>query len=77
MRPPANRKSANLFLDETLVSEARDLKINVSRAAEDGITLAARAERERFWCLENAKAIVAMNAYTDNSGLPLARYRQF
>jgi len=76
MSQPA-RKSANLSLDSDLVSQARDLKINLSRAAEDGIKLAVKAERERLWRLENAEAIAASNKYVEEHGLPLAKYRQF
>ncbi|WP_421872569.1 type II toxin-antitoxin system CcdA family antitoxin [Pararhizobium sp.] len=71
------RKSANLSLDSNLVSQARDLKINISRAAEDGIKLAVKAEQERLWRLENAEAIRLENEYVEKHGLPLAKYRQF
>ncbi|WP_276119510.1 type II toxin-antitoxin system CcdA family antitoxin [Pararhizobium qamdonense] len=71
------RKSANLSLDSNLVSQARDLKINISRAAEDGIKSAVKAEQERLWRLENAEAIRLENEYVEKHGLPLAKYRQF
>ncbi|WP_037079733.1 type II toxin-antitoxin system CcdA family antitoxin [Neorhizobium vignae] len=71
------RKAANLSLNSNLVSEARELKINVSRAAEEGITKAIKAERERLWRLENAEAIRLENEYIEKHGLPLAKYRQF
>ncbi|MBX5205093.1 type II toxin-antitoxin system CcdA family antitoxin [Rhizobium sp. NZLR1] len=71
------RKAANLSLDEGLVSQARDLKINISRAAEDGIAKAIKAERERLWRIENAEAIAASNAYVEKHGLPFRKYRQF
>jgi antitoxin CcdA len=72
-----SRKSANLSLDSGLLSQARDLKINVSRAAEDGIGRAVKAEQERLWRLENAEAIRLENEYVEKHGLPLAKYRQF
>lgn len=71
------RKSANLSLDSDLVSQARELKINLSRAAEDGIGRAVKAEQERLWRLENAEAIRLENEYVEKHGLPLAKYRQF
>jgi antitoxin CcdA len=71
------RKAANLSLDESLVSDARDLKINISRAAEDGIARAIKAERERLWLIENAEAITQANAYVEKHGLPFGKYRQF
>lgn len=75
--PQSLRKPANLSLDSELVSRARDLKINISRAAEDGIAAAVKAERERLWRLENAEAIRLENEYVEKHGLPLAKYRQF
>ena len=74
---PATRKAANLSLDEGLVSDARELKINISRAAEDGIARAIKAERERLWLLENAEAIDQATAYVEKHGLPFGKYRQF
>jgi antitoxin CcdA len=71
------RKPANLSLDSALVSQARDLNINLSRAAEEGIERAVKSERERLWRIENAEAIAASNKYVEEHGLPLAKYRQF
>ncbi|MBY5361799.1 type II toxin-antitoxin system CcdA family antitoxin [Rhizobium leguminosarum] len=71
------RKAANLSLDEGLVSQARELQINISRAAEDGIAKAIKAERERLWRIENAEAIAASNSYVEKHGLPFQKYRQF
>jgi antitoxin CcdA len=75
--PQHVRKPANLSLDEELVTQAKDLKINLSRAAEDGIAQAIKVERERLWRIENAEAIAASNAYVEKHGLPLQKYRQF
>lgn len=44
MSRPTARRPANLTLDGDLLAQARDLKINVSRAAEEGIARAIRAE---------------------------------
>jgi antitoxin CcdA len=73
----ANRKTSDLLLDSDLVSQARELKIDVSSAAEEGIKRAIKSERERLWLIENAEAIAASNAYVEKHGLPLAKYRQF
>ncbi|CDZ36070.1 Hypothetical protein NGAL_HAMBI1145_31710 [Neorhizobium galegae bv. officinalis] len=74
---PSARKSLRISLDSDLISEARALKIDMSRAAEEGITKAIKAERERLWRLENADAIRFDNEYVAKHGLPLAKYRQF
>lgn len=68
---------ANLSVDADLISEARNLEIDPSSAAETGIADAIKAERERRWKLENAEAIQAENAHIEKHGLPLAKYRQF
>ncbi|WJH38144.1 type II toxin-antitoxin system CcdA family antitoxin (plasmid) [Aliirhizobium terrae] len=75
--PSASRKAANLSLDSELLSQARDLDINLSRAAEDGIAKAVKAERERRWLEENSEAIRAYNDYIEKNGLPLDEYRSF
>ncbi len=73
----STRKPTNLSLDEDLVSAARALNVNVSRAAEEGIARAIRAERERRWREENAEAVRQSNDYVEKHGLPLAPHRQF
>ncbi|MEV4609131.1 type II toxin-antitoxin system CcdA family antitoxin [Neorhizobium sp. LMR1-1-1.1] len=75
--PTPARKAANLSLDRTLLAQARELDINLSRAAEDGIAKAVKAERERRWLEENAEAIRVYNEYVEKNGLPLEEYRTF
>ncbi len=62
-------------VDERLLLEARDLKLDVSQAAAEGIARAVKAEKERLWKIENAEAIKAENDYIEKHGLPLAKYR--
>lgn len=73
----SRRKAANLSLDNELVAQARELNVNMSKAAEEGIARAIKSERERRWRLENAEAIAEANEYVDKHGLPFAEYRQF
>lgn len=75
--PRSSRKPTNLSLDDDLVSAARALNVNVSRAAEEGIARAIRGERERRWRDENAEAVRQSNDYVEKHGLPLAPHRQF
>ncbi|MGL4490196.1 MAG: type II toxin-antitoxin system CcdA family antitoxin [Rhizobiaceae bacterium] len=77
MRIMSTRKPANLSLDAELISDARDLDINVSRAAEHGIRLAVASEKARRWKAENAKAIADANEWVAANGLPLAKHRMF
>ncbi len=71
------RKPANLTLDAALLAEARALKVNLSRAAEEGIRHAVSERRKRAWQAENAAALESSNRFVETSGLPLAQYRQF
>ena len=77
MTTPQSRKPTNLSLDATLLADARELQINLSRAAEDGIRQAVAETRAAQWRAENRAALEASNAYVDRHGLPLARLRQF
>lgn len=69
--------NASIAIDERLLQEARDLKLDLSQAATDGIARAIKAEKERRWKIENAEAIKADNDYVAKHGLPLAKYRMF
>jgi len=71
------RKPTNLSLDSGLLSEARALKVNLSRAAENGVRAAVAEARALQWQTENAAALQSSNTYVDQSGIPLSRFRQF
>ena len=71
------RKPTNLSLDAALLSEARALKVNLSRAAEEGLRHAVASAKADHWKAENAAALKSSNAYVDAHGVPLARFRQF
>lgn len=71
------RKAHDLSVSETLAAEAEALGLDITGAAEKGIALAIKAEKERRWKIENAEAIKASNDYVAKHGLPLAKYRLF
>ena len=71
------RKATNVSLAANLVEEAKALDINLSRACETGLEAALKLERKRRWQAENLEAAEAWNAWHEEHGLPLARYRQF
>ena len=73
----SSRKSANLTIDAQLVDEAKALKVNLSRAAQDGIARAIAKEKAKQWQEENAEAIQSSNEYVEKYGLPLEKYRLF
>jgi len=76
-KPSSPRKATNVSLDSALLSEAKDLGVNISRACERGLAQAVAAAKETRWQEENAPALDAANAYVEARGLPLARHRKF
>ncbi|MCF6125582.1 post-segregation antitoxin CcdA [Mesorhizobium sp. M7A.T.Ca.TU.009.01.3.2] len=71
------RQSVNTSIDSRLISDAKALGINISRAAEEGIAKAISAEKTRRWQEENKEAIDSSNEYVRRNGLPLAKHRPF
>jgi antitoxin CcdA len=71
------RKVMNVSLAEHLLSEAEDLGIDVSLAAEAGLVKAIADKRAGVWLEENAEAIASYNDYLEKNGLPLDEYRMF
>jgi antitoxin CcdA len=76
-RDDGPKRPTNVSLSEALVSEARVLGINVSRACEDGLESEVRRERTKRWQEDNVAGFEAWNAYVERNGIPLARYRKF
>lgn len=71
------RKPTNLSLDAALLTEAKSLKVNLSRAAEEGVRHAVATAKAEQWKAENAAALSSSNAYVEKHGLPLDSFRQF
>jgi len=71
------RRSTNVTLDASVVGEARAVKINISRASQEGIEKAVSDERARQWKVENRQAIAHWARDFEQNGLPLAKFRQF
>jgi len=77
MPRPNPRKATNLSLDSALLHEARSLRVNLSRAAEQGIRAAVARSREQEWQDQNRAALQSSNDYVARTGLPLAALRRF
>ena len=75
--PAPNRRATSLTMDRQLLDDARALGVNISRAAEAGLTRALKEAREVAWKRENADAIAYWNTYVEENGLPLAHLRHF
>lgn len=57
----ARRRPVSLTLRDDLMREAKTLKLNASRAAEEGIEQAVKKAKEAAWLEENRDAIAAYN----------------
>lgn len=66
-----------MSLPTELVDEARELGVALSKACEAGLAAEVKKAREARWIEENWEAIQAWNAWVEEHGLPLAKYRQF
>jgi antitoxin CcdA len=73
----APKKATNVSISETLLADAKELQINVSRAAEAGLDRAIAEKRAEIWLKENLQALQSSNEYVEQNGLPLAKYRLF
>lgn len=73
----ASRRPTNVSISESLLADARALNVNISRAAESGLMQAIAERRASLWLNENRGALESSNAYVENCGLPLAKYRSF
>ena len=71
------KKRTNLSINESLLNEAKSLKINVSYSAEQGISLAIKERKRVMWLEENAQAIESSNTFVNEYGLPLSTFRNF
>jgi len=71
------KKATNLTLNSQLISEAREFKVNLSQAAEEGIRAALQTARAKIWKKDNISALESSNDYVKQHGLPLSGLRQF
>jgi antitoxin CcdA len=66
---PTAKKAVNLSIDRDLLRQARELKVNLSKALEERLAAIIREERARRWQEENREAIEAYNRFVDKHGL--------
>ena len=71
------KKRTNLSIQLHLISEAKELGVNISASAEHGIALAIAREKKKRWLQENNSALSSSNLFVEENGLPLSKYRVF
>jgi antitoxin CcdA len=77
--PPIRRrqKAANLSIDESLLAQARRLKLNLSRVLEDGLAEAIRRHEAEEWLRRNQPALDAYNRHVEKHGVFSEGLRSF
>ncbi len=65
------RRRVTLTIRADLMTEAKALNLNASRAAEAGIEQAGKRAKETAWLADNAAAIAAYNERIARDGLTL------
>ena len=73
----ATRRATNITLSVELLTEARELGLNVSQACERGLKVEIAKHRAARWREENREALASSNDYVERHGLPLSVFRQF
>jgi antitoxin CcdA len=76
-RTDAPKRPTNVSLSEALLSEAKSLGINISKACEDGLAIGVREAKARQWQEQNTAGFDAWDRYVEQQGVPLANFRKF
>jgi len=71
------KKRTNLSIQLHLISEAKELGVNISASAEHGIAQAIASEKKRRWLQQNNSALSSSNLFVEENGLPLSKYKVF
>lgn len=73
----AHKKKMSLSISEPLAALAKQLDINLSRAAENGILQEVRRRTDEAWQAQNRAAIDAYNRRIEAEGLFAEEHRNF
>ena len=73
----APTKMSGVEIDGAAVAEAEALGVDVARACEAGLRAEIKRAADARGVEENLPAMDAWNAWVEEHGLPLAKYRQF
>ena len=71
------RRPTNLSIDAELLIVAKEMGVNISRSAEVGIQQAVKKKLRDLWLQENKEALMSTNAFIEENGLPLEKFRSF
>ena len=71
------KRPANLSIDAELLTIAKEVGVNISRSSEVGIQQAVNNKLRELWLQENKEALLSSNAFIEENGLPLDKFRSF
>lgn len=67
--PRRRKKATNLSADESLLDQARRLKLNLSQVFEAGLTEAIRQRQREEWLRKNRAALEVYNQHVEKDGV--------
>ncbi len=73
----ARKVATNLSVRTDLVTEAKDLGLNLSELFEAAVSDAVRRKRQEAWLAENREAIESYNATVARDGIFSDDWRKF
>jgi antitoxin CcdA len=75
--PRRRKKAANLSVDDSLLEQARRLKLNLSQVFEAGLAEAIRRRQSEEWLRKNRDALDAYNEHLERHGVFSDALRSF
>ncbi len=67
--PRRRKKAANLSVDESLLDQAKRLKLNLSQVFETSLSEAIRQRQREEWLKKNRAALDAYNEHVEKHGV--------
>ena len=71
------KKAVNLRIKQTLIDEAKALKINLSQTLETSLIEILREKQKEAWLQDNQSAVAAYNQRIEEKGVFSDGFRQF
>jgi len=71
------KKAVNLRINQALIDEAKDLKINLSQTLETSLIEILREKQKEAWLQDNQDAVAAYNQRIEEKGVFSDGLRQF
>jgi antitoxin CcdA len=74
---PGRKRAVNVTVDEGVLAEAKDLRLNLSHILEDELRKRVTEEKTRRWQEEHREAIDAHNRFIEKHGIFGAKSRSW